>query len=101
MANGAFGSIKERIAFAIFFGVFLIVGCAVLISMMQSLVIPEWRVNHRFVEAQCTILDKRIVEHKGDDGPMYRPEFCIRYAVASKVREVWTYEAAKISISER
>jgi hypothetical protein len=56
---------------------------------------PEWRANHAYVEEQCVVLDKRLVEHSkgGRPGITYRPEFLIRYTVAGRPYETWTYDA--------
>lgn len=101
MVSDVSPSVMQRVVAALFFGAFLLAGCAVLVSLTRSLVIREWRASHRFVEAQCTVLDKRVVEHVGHEGPSYRPEFRVRYAVAGKTHELWTYEAAKISAPGR
>ena len=43
---------------------------------------PEWRVNHEFVETTCRVLGKQIGEKDfGEDGLLYRPEIKIRYEV--------------------
>jgi hypothetical protein len=78
-----------------FCAVFFLAGCIFLVGLGYSVVIPEWRANNYFVEHTCVVLDKRIDEHAGDDGPTYRPEFLIRYSIAGRDYEVWTYEATR------
>ncbi len=81
-----FGSVVE----AVFFAAFLAVGCTWLAWDFVSLVIPEWRVNHDFVEHACTVLGKRIGTKQDLDGTMlYRPEVHIRYDVAP---DQWVYD---------
>jgi hypothetical protein len=66
---------------AIFFAVLLVVGCAGTVAGISWLVIPEWRVNHGFVQQTCVLLQKRLVRQDGESGPIYRPEFRIEYHV--------------------
>ena len=49
--------------------------------MLFTLVIPEWQVNHEFVEHTCKVMGKRLTEKEGEDGTLYRPEFQIEYVV--------------------
>jgi hypothetical protein len=76
---------------AIFFAIFLIIGGIALTAMIFTMVIPEWRVNHEFVEHKCRIVDKRLAESDGEDGPLYRPEFQIEYVVGGVEYSTWTY----------
>jgi hypothetical protein len=62
------------------------------------LVLPEWRANHLYVEGRCVLLDKRLVEdsssgYRGARNSTYRPEFLIRYTVAGREYQAWTYDA--------
>lgn len=50
--------------------------------VVSELVVPEWRVNNEFVETTCKVLEKRIGEKQGEDGPIYRPEIKIEYEVS-------------------
>jgi hypothetical protein len=61
--------------------------------MVFALVLPEWRVNHVYVETRCVVLDKRLVENSDEDGTTYRPEVLVRYAVAGQQHQVWAYNA--------
>ncbi len=40
------------------------------IVLLLNFVVPEWRVNHEFVPTTCKVLDKRIGEWRGEDGPL-------------------------------
>jgi len=67
---------------AVFSAVFLLLGCGGLVWMLSDFVVPEWRVNHEFVETTCQVLGRQIVAKDGDkDGVLYRPEIRIRYEV--------------------
>ena len=53
---------------------------------------PEWRVNHEFVATTCKVLDKRIGERTGEDGPLFRPEIKIEYEVGGATYRDWHYD---------
>ena len=86
--SGKLGSLGE----AVFFAVFLLFGCAGLVLIFVTLVIPEWRANHVFVEHECLVLDKHVGERHGADGVRYRPEIRIQYDVGGERNVVWTYD---------
>lgn len=82
------GSVGE----ALFFALFLLLGCGGLIAIFATLVVPEWRVNHVFVQHPCTVRAKRITEAKGEDGILYRPEIQIEYQIGGETYRTWTYD---------
>lgn len=69
-----FGTLGE----GLFFGASFLLGCCGLVVLLGSLVIPEWRVNHAFVETSCTVLKKRA------------SEALIQYQVGGQTWVVWT-----------
>jgi hypothetical protein len=75
----AFGSIGE----ALFFGIFLAVGCGALAFMLVALVWPEWRANRQFAPTTCVVLARTVgVKSAAANEPtMYRPELRVRYDV--------------------
>jgi hypothetical protein len=81
------GSIGE----ALFFAFFLLIGGIVLTVMLSTLVIPEWQVNHEFVEHNCKVMGRRLDEKEDKGGMLYRPEFQIEYTVNGVVYRPWTY----------
>ena len=81
------GSVGELL----FFAFFLFIGTITLAVMIFTLVVPEWRVNHDFVEHQCNIVGKRLAETEGDEGTLYRPEFEIEYTINGVPYHTWTY----------
>jgi hypothetical protein len=86
---------------AVFCFGFFLAGSAFLYVIITHWLVPVWRANYAYVEHTCVVLDKRLVETEGDDGPVYRPEFLIRYAVDGRDYEIWTYEAARVSTNNR
>ncbi len=81
------GSLGE----AIFFALLLLVGCAGIVAGIWLLVIPEWRVNHGFVEQTCVVLQKQLVQEAGQNGPVFRPRFRVEYQVQGVTRCPFTY----------
>ncbi len=83
-----FGSVGE----AIFFAVLLVVGCTWIVLGTALLIVPEWRVNHGFVEHTCQIIETRVFEVQGEKGPLYRPEIKIEYEVQGVTYSPYTYD---------
>ncbi len=69
----------------------LVAGCIALVVVLLQVVIPEWRVNHQFVEHTCVVLQTRPGKQEGADGALYRPEVRIQYTVDGEKHVVWTY----------
>jgi hypothetical protein len=82
------GSVGE----AIFFAVCFLLGCGGLVTMFATLVIPEWRANYEFLPHRCVVVDKRLGQKDGDEGPLYRPEVQIEYQVRGETYRIWTYD---------
>ncbi|MDZ7619732.1 MAG: DUF3592 domain-containing protein [Patescibacteria group bacterium] len=92
------GSSKLAMAAEVaFFAVLLLVGAGVLSGLIQGLVLPEWRVNHEFVENTCTVLDKRIAVADRQENPSFRPEVKVRYDVNGESLTAWTYDIATVA----
>ena len=64
---------------AAFFAVLLLLGCGGFVQMFSREILPDWRVNHEFVETKCKVLEKRVDEKEGEEGRLYRPEIRIEY----------------------
>jgi hypothetical protein len=77
---------------AIFWAVLLLLGCSGMIALLLQFAVPEWRVNHEFVATTCKVLDKRIGQRRGEDGPLFRPEIKIEYEVGSATYRDWHYD---------
>jgi hypothetical protein len=86
-----FGSVGE----ALFFAALLLLGSGGVVAGIVWLVVPEWRVNHHFIEHTCTVKDKRVVSDQREKGTLYRPEVLIEYADPSlpgRTISTWTYD---------
>ena len=69
----------------------LVAGTIALVVVLVKVVIPEWRVNHQFVEHTCVVLQTRLAKQEGADGTLYRPEARIQYSVNGETYVTWTY----------
>lgn len=83
--SGKLGGLGE----AAFYAAFLLLGCAGLVLIFIKVVIPQWRVNHVFVENECVVLDKVVLDKdagksKPGDAVRYRPEIRIQHEVEGK-----------------
>jgi len=66
---------------AVFSAVMLIVGAVGIGIGVARLIVPEWRVNHGFVEHDCKIVERRVEPVQGEKGTLYRPDVKIEYDV--------------------
>jgi Protein of unknown function (DUF3592) len=81
------GSIGE----ALFFAFFLLIGGIALAVMISTLIIPEWQVNHEFVEQSCKIIGRKLDKIEDKNETLYRPLFQIEYTVNGTPYHPWTY----------
>jgi hypothetical protein len=93
----ALGSVGE----ALFWAVLLLLGCGGTVLLLANFIGPQWRVNHEFVETKCKVLDKRLGEKQGEDGPFYRPEIKIEYEVGGEIYRNWHYDLQRAYSSGR
>jgi hypothetical protein len=76
----------------VFFTAFLLLGCGGLTAAILFLVVPEWRVNHAFVEHTCKVVRRSVEEVPGDGGTLYMPQVEIEYEVGGIVYPCRTYD---------
>ncbi len=82
------GSIGE----AVFFTVLFVLGCAGLVAIVVTLVVPEYRANHVFVEHRCVVRDAQLARKETPEGTLFRPEIRIEYEVGGATYVVRTYD---------
>lgn len=85
----------------LFFAFFLLLGCAGLAVSFMTLIVPQWRVNHEFVEHRCIVLEKQIGQSDGEDGIVYRAEIKIEYHIGDDTFRPWTYDIHRAYSSGR
>jgi hypothetical protein len=76
-------------------GFVLFLGVVFFLIVLFVAVLPEWRVNHDYVESHALVLDKRLAEGTDDNATTYRPEILIRYVVNDKTYQLWTYDTLR------
>lgn len=84
----AWGSLGE----ALFDGFFLLTGSALLALLLAILVVPEWRVNHSYVETEGKVVEKFVASDSTSEGTVYRPQIKVRYEASGRKFEKWAYD---------
>ena len=77
---------------AVFYAVLLVVGCACIVFGVVWLIIPEWRVNHGFVEQPCKVIETRVAEIESEKGILFQPEVKIEYEAGGVTYSSKTYD---------
>ncbi|MGE0606600.1 MAG: DUF3592 domain-containing protein [Pirellulales bacterium] len=70
-------------------------GWLLLIFMVRTEIVPEWRANRHFRPHTCTVLTTRVGEKTTDEGKLYRPEVKIQYELDGQEHTIWTYNIAQ------
>ena len=96
------------------FGCSSLVVCAggvILLVLVAFFLIPDWRVNNRYVEASCVVLDRRVESRSMDVAApkgqevkhqdVYRPEIQVRYEVKGRKFETWCYHGGVMFSPDR
>jgi hypothetical protein len=94
-------SAAGRVGEAVFFGVFFLLGCAGLATILETLILPQWRANNEFVETTCIVCEKTLAKKQGEDGFLYRPEVAVEYKVDGKPRRASGYDICGAYASDR
>lgn len=79
---------EQLSSYVLVYGFFAAMGGVGLICLLLLFLLPQWRVNHLFVEADGLVVDAR--EHWGEGG-QFR-EVLLRYAVNGTDVEHWSSE---------
>ena len=87
----AWGSFGE----GLFYGVLLFAGLVFGTLLLTGVAVPEWRINHDYLETRCTILGKGLARRTVEDPPgatvtTWQPCLRVRYEVDGVVREAWS-----------
>src|SRR6266436_7360624 len=75
-------------------------GACLLAWYFVRYIIPDWRLNHVFVETMCEILDKSFEEIPGGvDGELhYRSKFLIRFFIPEAPKSIETWAAYRATL---
>lgn len=90
-----------NLALALFFALLLCVGIGFFAVLVMSLIIPEWRVRHRFVADRAMVVDTRARPVNSDEATVVRPEVLITYEVEGANYQTWTYDIARVESGSR
>jgi hypothetical protein len=79
----------------LFHGTLLLAGLFFGALLVSGVAAPEWRINHAFLESQCTILAKGLARTTVADPPAavittWRPCLRVRYVANGSVYESWS-----------
>src|SRR5690349_7635743 len=84
-----------------FFLVFLLIGLVGTVVFGAVMIWPVVEARLWFEETTCVVLDGRIREQKGKDGPTYRAEVQIEYTVNGIVHRPWATNAVNVASNVR
>ena len=79
----------------------LVVGAVGIGVGIARLIVPEWRVNHGFVEHACKIVERRVEPAPGEKGTLYRPEIKIEYEVQGVTYSPDTFDIHHTSFAKQ
>lgn len=77
------------LALGLFFAIVFLAGGVGLGNILVTWVIPEWRLNHAYVETVGEVLESRVGVDPLD-GTRYRPEIRVAYSVGVQHYRTWT-----------
>lgn len=86
--------------------IIFLAGCGLLVVIVWAFLLPDWRVNNRYIASSCQVLDKKLDSVLLDvpGGPnkgvkkeeSYRPALKIRYEASGRKIETWAYDGGII-----
>ena len=69
--------------------VFFTVGLMMMVGFFVYMFKTEWRINHSYIQTDCTITDKKITNSVSDKNVIYHPLFNVKYTVDGKDYTQW------------
>jgi hypothetical protein len=89
-----------------FHAVLLVAGLVFGGILLSGLAVPEWRINHHFAPAQCTILGKGLLrrtstEPAGGSASTWQPCLLVRYDAAGRSVESWSQPSRTTLTTDR
>lgn len=98
----AWGSFGE----GAFYGALLLAGLLFGAVMLSGVAVPEWRMNHDFVEARGLVVARGLMRREFEDPPgnvqtTWQPCARVRYAAHGTEREAWSRPSATTATPDR
>ena len=63
--------------------------------LVSGVAVPEWRINHDYLPARCTVVGKRIERRVADRPPgAWHAALLLRYETDGTAREAWAWPGA-------
>ncbi|MEY3206423.1 MAG: hypothetical protein RLZZ21_2754 [Planctomycetota bacterium] len=98
-AWGSFGD-------GLFHGALVCAGVVFGALLISGVAVPEWRINHDFIESRGRVLGKGLVKRTVDDplaaaSTTWRPTVRLRYDVAGAIHEAWTRSQPSAGVPDR
>ena len=70
--------------------------------LVSGTAVPEWRINHDFLPARCTVVGKRIERRIVDRAPgAWYPALLVRYEADATIWETWAWPAPGSGSADR
>lgn len=76
---------------ALFHAILLIAGVVFAALLLTGVAVPEWRINHHFLETRGTVIGKGLARRSGsgEEASTWQPCIRLRYATSAGPRETW------------
>jgi hypothetical protein len=90
----------------VFHAVVFCAGLAFAGLLISGIAVPEWRINHDYVETRCQIVGTGLARRMVEDPPgsfttFWRPTVRVRYVTDRGFREVWAATSRTLTVADR
>jgi hypothetical protein len=90
----------------VFHAVVFCAGLAFAALLISGIAMPEWRINHDYVETRCQVVGKGLARRMVEDPPgayttFWRPTVRVRYPTDRGPREAWAATSRAEAVSDR
>lgn len=90
----------------LFHGMLLLAGIFFGGLLVSGVAAPEWRINHDYVESDCTVLAKGLARATLEDPPgsvstTWQPRLRVRYSAGGRICEAWSQAASTQATADR
>jgi hypothetical protein len=89
----AFGSVAE----GLFHAGLVVAGLVFGGLLVSGVAVPEWRINHDFLEAEATVIGKGLARRTTATDQTWEPALRLRYTAAAGPIEAWTLCGGAVS----